>query len=44
MVDHGARLERVDYAVFSPGALLESPTVSNHMKDLIRELSGRSWF
>ena len=39
MLQHGGELLREDYAEFSPGALLESPAVSDHVKALVRELS-----
>lgn len=38
MLKHGGRLLRDDYAQFNPGALLDSPAVSDHVKALVREL------
>ncbi len=39
MLQHGGRLLRDDYAQFNPLALLESPSVSEHVKSLIRDLN-----
>jgi hypothetical protein len=38
MLSHGSQLIKPDYALFDPEALLESETVSNHIKALVREL------
>ncbi|MEO7860711.1 MAG: toll/interleukin-1 receptor domain-containing protein [Nitrospirales bacterium] len=38
MLKHGGSLLRDDYAQFNPGALLDSPAVSDHVKALVREL------
>jgi TIR domain len=38
MLKHGGRRLREDYAQFDPGALLDSPAVSDHVKALVREL------
>jgi hypothetical protein len=38
MLSHGGQLLRPGYARFNPGVLLESATVSNHIKALVREL------
>ncbi len=38
MLKHGGSLIRPDYATFDPYALLESNTVSDHIKTLVRQL------
>lgn len=38
MLKHGGNLVRDDYASFSPQLLLESELVSDHVKELVREL------
>jgi hypothetical protein len=38
MLKHGGRLLRPNYAHFDPNALLESASVSDHIKALVREL------
>jgi hypothetical protein len=38
MLRHGGKLLRPDYAQFDPEAILGSPTVSDHVKAIVREL------
>ena len=37
MLKHGGNLVRKDYATFNPYVLLQTPGVSDHIKDLVRE-------
>jgi hypothetical protein len=38
IVKHGGKLQREDYVQFNPAALLNSETVTDHVKALVREL------
>jgi TIR domain len=38
MLEHGGRLLKPDYAEFDPNAILQSPSASDHVKALAREL------
>ena len=42
VLKHGGTLLKEDYAQFYPDVLLDSPTVSDHVKALVRELSDTS--